>query len=87
MDEVRKAKAKERKLPNATSWAVLKAADGGRLTEKQQQALTRAGNRRLRHRHRLAAQRNAALGSERPPLYRPHSGASPTSPAMPLRGA
>ncbi|CAO0823837.1 hypothetical protein DFAR_3960010 [Desulfarculales bacterium] len=40
VDEVPKAEAKERKLPKATSWAVLKAADGGRLTEKQQQALT-----------------------------------------------
>ncbi|CAO0821177.1 hypothetical protein DFAR_210001 [Desulfarculales bacterium] len=40
MDEVRKAEAKERKLPKATRWAMLKAADGGRLTEKQQQALT-----------------------------------------------
>ncbi|CAO0820902.1 hypothetical protein DFAR_10025 [Desulfarculales bacterium] len=41
MDEVPKAEAKERKLPKATRWAVLKAADGGRLlAEKQQQALT-----------------------------------------------
>ncbi|CAO0821159.1 transposase [Desulfarculales bacterium] len=40
VDEVRKAEAKERKLSKATRWAVLKAADGGRLTEKQQQALT-----------------------------------------------
>ncbi|EKD98675.1 MAG: hypothetical protein ACD_23C00315G0001, partial [uncultured bacterium] len=40
VDEVRKAEARERKLPKATRWAVLKAADGGRLTEKQQQALT-----------------------------------------------
>ena len=39
VDEVRKTEAKERKLPKATRWAVLKAADGGRLTEKQQQAL------------------------------------------------
>ncbi|CAO0820884.1 hypothetical protein DFAR_10007 [Desulfarculales bacterium] len=39
MDEVLKAEAKEHKLPKATRWAVLKAADGGRLTEKQQQAL------------------------------------------------
>ena len=40
VDEVRKAEAKQHKLPKATRWAVLKAADGGRLTEKQQQALT-----------------------------------------------
>ncbi|CAO0823224.1 hypothetical protein DFAR_3560001 [Desulfarculales bacterium] len=41
VDEVRKTEAKERKLPKATCWAVLKAADDGdRLTEKQQQALT-----------------------------------------------
>ncbi|CAO0819825.1 hypothetical protein DFAR_1110095 [Desulfarculales bacterium] len=40
MDEVRKAEAKERKLPKATRWAVLKVSDGGRLTEKQQQTLT-----------------------------------------------
>lgn len=40
VDEVRKAEAKERKLPQATRWAVLKAADGGKLTQKQQQALT-----------------------------------------------
>ncbi|CAO0822252.1 hypothetical protein DFAR_2910036 [Desulfarculales bacterium] len=39
MDEVRKAEAKERNLPKTTCWVVLQAADGGRLTEKQQQAL------------------------------------------------
>lgn len=39
VDKVRKAEAKERKLPKATRWAVLKAADDGRLTEKQQQTL------------------------------------------------
>ncbi|CAO0824053.1 hypothetical protein DFAR_4040012 [Desulfarculales bacterium] len=36
MDEVRKAESKERKLPKATRRAVLKAADDGRLPEKQQ---------------------------------------------------
>ncbi|CAO0820427.1 hypothetical protein DFAR_1560001 [Desulfarculales bacterium] len=40
VDEVRKAEAKARKLPKAIRWAVLKAADGGRLTEKQRQTLT-----------------------------------------------
>ncbi|CAM2058009.1 hypothetical protein DSUL_240005 [Desulfovibrionales bacterium] len=40
VNEVRKAEAKERKRPTATRWAVLKAADGGRITEKQQQVLT-----------------------------------------------
>ncbi|CAO0824340.1 transposase [Desulfarculales bacterium] len=40
VDTVRKTEAKERTPPKATRWAVLKAADGGRLTEKQQQALT-----------------------------------------------
>ncbi|CAO0821330.1 hypothetical protein DFAR_2280004 [Desulfarculales bacterium] len=40
VDDVRKAKAKERKRPKATRWAVLKAADGGSLTKKQQQTLT-----------------------------------------------
>ncbi|CAO0823378.1 hypothetical protein DFAR_3690018 [Desulfarculales bacterium] len=40
VDDVRKAEAKERKLLQTTRWTVLKAADGGRLTEKQQQALT-----------------------------------------------
>jgi transposase len=39
VDQVRKNEARERKMPKATRWAVLKAADGGRLTEKQQQAL------------------------------------------------
>ena len=39
MDEVRKAEAKQNKLPKATRWAVLKAADGGRLTIKQQKTL------------------------------------------------
>ncbi|CAO0821086.1 hypothetical protein DFAR_200028 [Desulfarculales bacterium] len=34
VDEIRKAGAKERNLSKATSRAVLKAADGGRLTEK-----------------------------------------------------
>ncbi|CAO0821640.1 transposase [Desulfarculales bacterium] len=40
MNAVRKAEAKGRKLPKDTRWTVLKAADGGRLTEKQQQTLT-----------------------------------------------
>lgn len=40
VDEVRKVEAKERKLPKTTRWAVLKTAVGGRLTEKQQQAMT-----------------------------------------------
>ncbi|CAO0824442.1 hypothetical protein DFAR_630081 [Desulfarculales bacterium] len=35
VDEVQKAEAKEHKLPKATRWVVLKAADDGRLTEKQ----------------------------------------------------
>ena len=39
VDEVRKAEAKQNKLPKATRWAVLKAVDGGRLTIKQQKAL------------------------------------------------
>ena len=39
VDEVRKAEAKQHALPKATRWAVLKAADGGRLTKKQQKAL------------------------------------------------
>ncbi|CAO0824586.1 transposase [Desulfarculales bacterium] len=43
VDEIRKAEAKKRNLHKATSGAVLKAADGGRLTEKQQQALTKLG--------------------------------------------
>ncbi|CAO0824761.1 hypothetical protein DFAR_910004 [Desulfarculales bacterium] len=36
VDEVRKAETKERTPPKAILWAMLKAADGGRLTEKQQ---------------------------------------------------
>ncbi|CAO0824894.1 transposase [Desulfarculales bacterium] len=40
VNEIRKVEAKERKLHKATRWAVLKAAAGGRVTEKQQQALT-----------------------------------------------
>jgi transposase len=32
VDEVRKAEARQHKLPKATRWAVLKAADGGKLT-------------------------------------------------------
>lgn len=39
VDEVSKAEAKQNKLPKATRWAVLKAADGGRPTIKQQKAL------------------------------------------------
>lgn len=39
VDEVRKAEAKQHKLPKAIRWAVLKAADGNRLTVKQQLAL------------------------------------------------
>ena len=38
VDEVRKAEAKQNKRPKATKGAVLKAADGGRLTIKQQAA-------------------------------------------------
>jgi transposase len=38
VDEVRKAEAKQTKMPKALRWAVLKAADG-RLTEKQAAAL------------------------------------------------
>ncbi|CAO0822339.1 hypothetical protein DFAR_2960008 [Desulfarculales bacterium] len=34
VEKVRKAEAKECKLSKANSWAVLKTADGGRLTEK-----------------------------------------------------
>lgn len=39
VDQVRKAEAKQHKLPKASRWAVLKAADGGKLTVKQQQVL------------------------------------------------
>ncbi|CAO0823393.1 hypothetical protein DFAR_3690033 [Desulfarculales bacterium] len=38
--ELREAKTKENKLPKATRLAMLKAADGGSLTKKQQQTLT-----------------------------------------------
>ncbi|CAO0824373.1 hypothetical protein DFAR_630012 [Desulfarculales bacterium] len=82
MDEVRKAEAKERRLPKATSWAVLNAADSGRLTEKQQQALTELETGGFAT---ATAAKNAALGSEKLPLYRPPSGASSLSPAMPGR--
>jgi transposase len=39
VDDVRKEEAKENKMPKATRWAVLKAADGGGLTENQKLAL------------------------------------------------
>ena len=39
VDEVRKAERKQVKLPEATRWAVLKAHDGGKLTDKQLAAL------------------------------------------------
>lgn len=39
LDEIRKTEAKQHKLPKATRWAVLKAADGNRLTTKRQLAL------------------------------------------------
>ena len=39
VDEVRKAESKQLKLPDATRWAVLKAHDGGKLTDKQLAAL------------------------------------------------
>jgi transposase len=39
VDEVRKAEHKVVKLPEATRWAVLKARNGGRLTDKQTAAL------------------------------------------------
>ncbi len=39
VDAVRKAERKQVKLPDATRWAVLKAHDGGKLTDKQTAAL------------------------------------------------
>jgi transposase len=39
VDEVRKAERKHLQMPKAARWAVLKAADGGQLTIKQQVAL------------------------------------------------
>jgi transposase len=39
LDHVRKAECKQVKLPDATRWAVLKARDGGKLTDKQAMAL------------------------------------------------
>jgi len=39
VDQVRKAERKQVKMPDATRWAVLKAHDGGKLTEKQHLAL------------------------------------------------
>jgi len=39
VDEVRKAERKQTKTPDATRWAVLKAHDGGKLTDKQIAAL------------------------------------------------
>lgn len=39
VDEVRKAERKQVKMPDATRWAVLKAHDGGKLTDKQAAAL------------------------------------------------
>ncbi|CAO0823738.1 hypothetical protein DFAR_3850046 [Desulfarculales bacterium] len=82
VDDVRTTKAKERDLPKATRWAVLKAADGSKLTEKQQQALTEletsgfatATAWRLKEMLRLTRKATS---------IRPPSGSSPTSPAMP----
>ena len=39
VDDVRKAEAKDKKMPKASRWAVLKSADGGKITDKQQMAL------------------------------------------------
>ncbi len=39
VDDVRKTEGKQTKLPDATRWAVLKAHDGGKLTDKQVTAL------------------------------------------------
>jgi len=39
VDEVRKAERRQVELPDATRWAVLKAHDGGRLSDKQAAAL------------------------------------------------
>ncbi|CAO0821464.1 hypothetical protein DFAR_2360010 [Desulfarculales bacterium] len=63
---------------------MLKAADGGRLTEKQQQALTELETGGLDT--AIAWWLKEMLrwtGLERPSLYRPLSGASPFSLAMP----
>ncbi|CAO0823155.1 hypothetical protein DFAR_340038 [Desulfarculales bacterium] len=46
---------------------MLKAADGGKANRKAAAGPDRIENRRLRHRHRLETQGNAALGPERPP--------------------
>ncbi|CAO0824821.1 hypothetical protein DFAR_940015 [Desulfarculales bacterium] len=86
VDEVRKAEVKERNLPKATRWAVLKAADGGRLTEKQQQILTEletggfatATAWRLKEMLRWIRKATSARA-----LHGPPSSASSTSPAMP----
>ena len=64
VDDVRRAEARERKMPKASRWAVLKAADGGRLTAKQQIALHELETRRLRHSHRLADQGAVTLGAK-----------------------
>ena len=39
VDDVRKAEGKQTKMPDATRWAVLKARDGGKLSDKQIAAL------------------------------------------------
>ncbi|CAO0820418.1 hypothetical protein DFAR_1550003 [Desulfarculales bacterium] len=82
MDEVRKAKAKERKLPKATSSAVLKAADGGRLTEKQQQALTELGTGGFATATDWRLKKMLRWIRKATSCTNPPSGALPTSPAL-----
>ncbi|CAO0822850.1 hypothetical protein DFAR_3340010 [Desulfarculales bacterium] len=70
MDEVRKAEAKERNLPKTTRWAVLKAAHGGKLTEKQQQALTELETGGFATATAWRLKERCCAGLERPPLVR-----------------
>jgi len=79
VDEVRKAERKQVRMPAAALWAVLKAHDSGKLTDRQATAPRlrgdrprRARSRRLPHRQSLADQGEAPPGApRRDPASRP----------------
>lgn len=82
VDELRKAEAKQHKRSKATRWALLKAADGGRLTEKQQQALTELETGGFAT-ATPGGSRRCYVGSGRPPPPGLLSDASPISAVTP----
>ena len=83
VDDVRKAERRQVRMPAATRWAVLKAADGGRLTDKQAAALAEleAGDFLTAKAWRIKEKLRWVRRAETP---MPPPGGSPTSCATPI---